>query len=351
MQFPLGFVLDRHGPRRVNAALFLFVAAGALSFSLAISYGALVASRTLIGFGVSAALIGAMQAFVLWYPRERIGTMISVVYACAGVGIILTSFPLAYALQVFDWREIFAALAVLALAVCALLVFVVPERTASRGAESAGTQFGGFASILRDPGFRCVALVLAANQFAVPPLLNLWMATWLRDLAGYTEQQVAWMLALVALAMIAGYLVSGRLGDACVRRGRSEFPVFFTAVAGTLAALLPLAFGAGAAAAAAWPFFVFFGMGATLAHAIASRRFAPGLTGRVNTILNFCGLLAMFLGQWAVGVVLGWWPQTASGGYDPRGYALALGAQGIALALALAWLWRRRRLFTAARCA
>lgn len=346
MQFPLGFALDRYGPRRVNAAFFVFTAAGALSFAFAQSYEGLVFSRTLIGFGVSAALIAAMQSFVIWYPRERIGALISLIYASGGVGILLVSFPLAWALRIFDWREIFIGLAAASLAICALLAFVVPERTAARRPETAAAQFGGFAQILRDPGFRCAAIVLAANQFTVPPLLNLWIGTWLRDVAGYTESEVAWMLALMAPAMIAGYLVSGRLGDACARRGKPEFPVFAAAIAGTLATLVPLALGMAAIAVIVWPLFIFFGMGATLAHAIANRRFPPELSGRVNTILNFCGLLAMFIGQWLVGAVLGLWPQTPDGGYDPRGYSVAMGGQGVVLALALAWLWRSRALFS-----
>jgi MFS family permease len=347
-QFPLGFALDRYGPRRVNAALFVFGGIGALLFAAAQSYGALVWGRVLIGFGMSAALIAAMNSFILWYPRERIGILISVVYTVGALGLLAASFPLAWALQVFTWREIFVALAAYTFACCGVLAFVVPERTAAKRQDTLRSLFEGMAVVLRDPGFRRAALVLGANQFTVVSLLSLWMATWLRDIAGYSEGEVAWMLAAMAPAMIAGYLVSGRLSDAAAKRGESGFTVLAVMVAGTLAALLPLALGWAAASIVAWPLFIFFGMGATLTHAIANRRFPAEYAGRINAMLNFCGLLGMFAGQWAVGAVLGLWPQTASG-YDPRGYTVALGGQAVVLGAALAWLWSGRALFSTPR--
>lgn len=345
IQLPLGMMLDRYGPRRVNAALFVLTVLGALVFASAKTYEVLVLGRALIGLGVAAALMSAMHAFVLWNPREKIGMLIAVVYATGGLGILVTSFPLAYALGVFTWREIFVGLAGVALAVVAVLALWVPERMAPKRPESLQAQLAGLAEIVRDPGVRRATLVLAANQFAVIPLLNLWMATWLRDVAGFAEGAVAWMLALVALAMIGGYLVFGRIGDALVRRGGTEFPAYVAALASTLAALAPLALGVTHGAVLLWPLFIFFGMGASLAFAIANRRFPPEYAGRVNTVLNFVALLAMFSGQWLIGGVLGLWPETAAGGYDPRGYMVALGVQWMVLAAALAWLWSGRELF------
>ena len=72
-QIPLGVLLDRFGPRRTDACLLLVAAAGAALFATADSFGGLFLGRALIGLGVSAALMACFQAFVLWYPAERIG--------------------------------------------------------------------------------------------------------------------------------------------------------------------------------------------------------------------------------------------------------------------------------------
>ena len=72
---PFGVLLDRYGPRRVDSALLLVAAMGALVFALAPSFTSLVVGRALIGLGVSVCLMASFQAFVLWYPAERIATV------------------------------------------------------------------------------------------------------------------------------------------------------------------------------------------------------------------------------------------------------------------------------------
>src|SRR5688500_10785151 len=131
-QIPLGVLLDRYGPRRVNAALLVLATAGALLFAGASSFEGLVIARALIGLGVSACLMACMQAFILWFPRERLSSMIALAYSMGGLGALSASAPVEIALRYFSWREIFAALGVAALALCAVLVFIVPEHPASR---------------------------------------------------------------------------------------------------------------------------------------------------------------------------------------------------------------------------
>src|SRR5204863_9468767 len=58
VQLPLGVLLDRYGPRRVVASLLCVAAAGALTFALAQDFVTLSIGRALIGFGVSAGLMG-----------------------------------------------------------------------------------------------------------------------------------------------------------------------------------------------------------------------------------------------------------------------------------------------------
>jgi hypothetical protein len=51
----------------------------------------------------------------------------------------------------------------------------------------------------------------------------------------------------------------------------------------------------------------------------------------------------MFSGQWAVGLVLNLWPQTATG-YSPEAYTWALGGLWLVQAAGLLWLWSGRAL-------
>jgi predicted MFS family arabinose efflux permease len=343
-QIPLGLLLDRFGPRRVNGALLVLAAAGGVAFAQAQSFETLVLSRALIGLGVSACLMGTIQAFVLWFPPERTGTMIALAYSMGGLGAITASFPLDAALGYFDWRQIFLGLAAAVLVLSALFAVWVPEHAArGRPAPLAG-QLAGLGRILRDGAFWRVALAIGANQCAVVSLFTLWMTAWLRDVAGYDRAAAARALAWVSLALIAGYFFFGRLADVLARRGRSPLPLFVAGVAGALAMLALLALGVTRGALLLWVAFIFFGTGATLAHSIATRRFPREMAGRVNTALNTFTFIGTFLGQWATGAVLNLFPPTATG-YDPRGYFYALWGLWLVQAAGLAWLWSGRRLF------
>jgi len=59
-QLPLGVLLDRFGPRQIEAGLLVVAAAGAFVFARATTLSGLVVGRALIGLGVSACLMGAL---------------------------------------------------------------------------------------------------------------------------------------------------------------------------------------------------------------------------------------------------------------------------------------------------
>ena len=343
-QIPLGLLLDRFGPRRANAVLLLVAAAGALAFAQAASLRDLVLARALIGLGVSACLMASIQAFVLWFPPERTSRMIALAFSVGGLGSITASSPLDAALHHFDWRQIFTALSVFTVALSVVFLVWVPEHSRAGAPARSREQLAGLGQIARDPAFWRVAMAIGANQCAVVGLFTLWITAWLRDVAGYDRAAAAAGLAWVSLALIAGYLVFGRLGDAWSRRGRSLLPLFAGGVAGALACLGLLALGVTWAPVLLWAIFVFCGTGASLAHSIATRRYPRDMAGRVNTALNTFTFVGIFLGQWGMGAVLNLFPATATG-YDPHGYFYALGALCLVQAAGLAWLWSGRKLF------
>jgi len=343
-QIPLGVLLDRFGPRRVNGTLLLLAAAGGVAFANAESFESLVVARALIGLGVSACLMASMQAFVLWFPAERTAIMIALAYSMGGLGALSASAPLELALRHFEWRQIFHALAAATLALSAVFALWVPEHPGTRQAARLREQLAGLARIARDAAFWRVALAIGANQCAMLSLFTLWITAWLRDVAGFDRAEAARALGWVSVALIAGYFFFGRLADERARQGRSQLPLFAGGVGAALVALAALALGVTTGAVLLWAAFVFCSTGATLGHSIATRRYPREMAGRVNTALNSFTFIGVFLGQWGSGAILNLWPPTAAG-YDPRGYFYVLGALWLVQAAGLAWLWSGRRLF------
>ncbi len=344
-QLPLGVLLDRYGPRRVNATMLLVAAAGGVWFALGASAAELTAARGLIGLGVSGCLMAAFSAFVLWYPPERIAGMNGIAFASGMLGAVVATVPLEMLLRVFHWREVFAGIVALNLAVSLLLYLAVPERSATQRGESVLAQLRGFAAIARDRAFWRVALCIGASQVAAVSLATLWVATWLRDVAGYTPAAVARALLAFSLAMLLGYLGFGRAADARVRSGRSALPLLAGGVAAASICLALLALGVRTGALALWCLFFGCSTAVVLAYSLFSRRYPRHMVGRVNTALNVFVFIGMFSGQAAVGLVLSLWPQTAAG-YAPDAYPWALGMLWLTQFAGLAWLWSGRELLS-----
>jgi MFS family permease len=342
-QLPGGLLLDRYGPRRVNATLLLVAAAGGLWFAVADSAIEAIAARALIGLGVSVCLMSTFQAFVLWYPSDRIATMNGYAFSVGALGAIAVTVPLEMLLRVIDWRQAFLLIVGLNLVASAALWLRVPERSARPRGERFVEQLRGLAGLMGDPGYLRAAVCVGASQFASTALLALWVATWLRDVLGYTPAEVARGLLALNVAMIVGYLGFGRAADRAARHGRSTLPLFAAGIAVASLALALIIVGVRTGSMVLLCVFVSAGTAVNLVYSMLSRRYPKAMTGRVNTGINLFGFVGMFCGQWSVGLVLDLWPQSVTG-YAPEAYTWALSMLWIVQFAGLAWLWRGRRL-------
>ena len=184
-QLPVGVAMDRFGPRRVNAALLLVAAAGGTWFAYAESAASAIAARAVIGVGVSACLMASLTAFVLWYPPGRLSTMNAIAFSAGALGAMTTTVAaraaaaqLALAPGVHAHRRRHGGGEPRALALGS------GSERATRRSLSA-TRFRNWESFCGDAAFIRIALCLGASQFASVALQTLWIATWLRDVAGY----------------------------------------------------------------------------------------------------------------------------------------------------------------------
>jgi predicted MFS family arabinose efflux permease len=321
----LGMLLDRYGPRRVETALLLCAAAGAATFGLSRSLTGLVLGRALIGLGVSACLMGAIKAFVQWFPISRLASLNGWLLAAGGLGAIMASAPAETALRYTDWRGLFLAIAALTVTVAALVFFLVPDRREPGPRENLAELAEGMRTVFASGMFWRVSLLFAFVQGTYLSVQGLWVSPWLMDVAGYTRAEVGELLLWFAVAMTAGFVAVGNLSDHLARRGIEAVTVLKAGMGVAIAMFALLAAGVTAGARWIWLIYAFSSTtGTVLVYTILSRAFPPRLTGRVNTASNLLLFTFAFVAQWGLGAVINLW--TPAGGIYPlAAYQTALG--------------------------
>lgn len=338
-QLPLGLMLDRYGPRRVEATLLVFAAAGALAFALAGDLADLVVGRALIGFGVSACLMASFKANVLFFARERLPLVNGVILASGGLGALSATAPVEAALHVTDWRGVFLVLAGLTLAEAVVLILLVPERTPGSGGGGLRHQLRETGQIYRSPLFWRLAPFPVASQSAFMAIQGLWAGPWLRDVAHLERADAANHLFALAVGMVAGFALMGAIAERLARLGISPATVAAVGMTLFLADEALIAAGWTGAPYAVWLAFGFLGTSGTVMYAALSQSFPPHLAGRVNTALNLLVFVAAFAAQWGMGQVIALWPQGPQG-TPPAAFQAAFGMMLGLQGLTLLWLAR-----------
>ena len=344
-QLPLGILLDRFGPRRVEASLLLFAAIGALVFALSDTLTGLIIGRALIGLGVSACLMASFKAFVIWFPAERRPMINGWVLAAGGLGALTATAPVEAALQVTNWRGLFQGLGIMTFAVAAALIIVVPERESRSNPGDLQAQLRGIVRIYSDQYFWRIAPVTVLSQTAFLSIQGLWAGPWLKDVAGLPRDEVAGYLFFTAAAMVAGFLLMGNVAYRLSRFGIRNSVVAGAGILIFMLAQLCLTLEFTAAALPLWVLFGFFGTSGLLFYAVLSHYFPAELSGRVSTAVNVMAFVSAFIAQWGIGAIVDFWP--TADGYDPQGYqaafALILVLQGLAFVWFILGTQPRRR--------
>ena len=324
-QLPLGILLDRYGPRRVNAGLLMLAATGAALFGLAQSVGGLIVARALIGLGVSGCLMSSMKVFTLWFPLNRLATLNGWLLSFGGLGALTASTPAEELLRVTDWHSVFLMLAALTFAAAGAIFLVVPERAAPSAPQSLLASLRSLPAILRNANFWKLGSLVIAGQGVFMSLQSLWIAPWLKDVAGLGRAEIGTHLLAAALGMMVGSALWGVVADRLSRRGVDTVKVVLVGVGANLVILVLFAFGVTTGTLALLFALTLFGQVQPLVYAILSKEFPLGLSGRVISTLNFLVFLSAFAVQWGTGLIINLWPVEA-GRYAQAGYATAFGA-------------------------
>jgi predicted MFS family arabinose efflux permease len=336
-QIPLGILLDRFGPRRVESILLLFAAAGAAVFALAGDLAGLAWGRALIGLGVSACLMAAFKAFNQSFPPERQASLIGWIMSAGGLGAVVAAQPLEAAMGLAGWRAVMLWLAALTLAVAVLIWLVVPDRGGATRGAGLGEQLAGVRRVMTDRQFWRYAPMVTMSIGGFMAMQGLWVSRWMTEVEGFGRPLIAQQLTVLNAAMIAGCLFMGFATTPLIRRGFDEAKILNVIAVAFVVVFAAINLLGGTGQGWLWALLAFVYPTSNISYTILTRSLPLALSGRANTALNLAAFVGAFGLQWGMGILvdalraLGWDAEAAYRGT----FALLLALQ----AAAVAWMF------------
>ena len=300
MQFPVGWALDRVGPRLTSMVLLaLGGAGGAVVFALAEGPGAIMLAMGLIGIGCSPVLMASYYIFARAYSPAVFGTLAGAVVGIGSLGNIAGSLPLAWTVEAFGWRETLFALAGVTLATAAAIGLLVRDPARVEGGAK-----GSVLDLLRMPVLWPVLIMMVVCYAPAAGLRGLWIGPYYADVFDASAAEIGTATLVMGLAMVAGSFAYGPL-DRLLGTRKGLILGGNLLVGLCLLALWALPTTGG------WTTLALFAgiglFGASFPMVIAhGRAFVPAhLTGRGVTLLNFFGIAAPGIMQFATGAIHG----------------------------------------------
>ncbi|WGH77407.1 MFS transporter [Jannaschia ovalis] len=319
MQIPVGWALDRVGPRRTAAGLLTLAGGGgAALFATAQAGWQIDLAMGLIGVGCAPVLMASYYIFARTFRPAVFATLAATLVGVGSLGNIAASVPLSWAAEAMGWRGALWALAAITAAVGAVTWFAVRDPEAADGAED-----GSLLDVLKIPAFWAILPMMLVNYAPAAGLRGLWAGPYVAEF--YGPQFVGTVTLIMGLAMIAGNFVYGPL-DRLTGTRKGVVLGGNLMGAAVLACLwwVPVPGLWTAAAALA----LVGALGSSYAVGVAhGRAFVPAhLTGRGVTLLNLFSIGGVGAMQFATGPVF----EAAGGGVE--GYRMLFGLFALALA-------------------
>jgi MFS family permease len=331
-QIPIGILLDRYGPRRVQSALLVIAGVGSALFAVSAHFWMLLVGRALIGLGVASAMTAGLKALVLWFPGDRVPLLNGLMVMLGALGAVTATLPADLLLDWIGWRELFGLLAGLTVASAVMINLIVPEAAPVPSGEVAA----GLKKVYADPRFWRVAPLSASCIGTAWALQGLWAAQWFKDVEGLDRAGVVIHLFAMAVALSLGAILLGVAADRLRRRGVGPESLLGLVAAVFIATQFALILRLPLPSYLQWAVVAAVGAATVLSFAILAEYYPKQLAGRANGALNLFHIAAAFVVQYATGVVLQHWTPEA-GHYPEIAYQTAF-TLNLAIQVA-AWIW------------
>ena len=306
MQIPLGYLLDKFGPKKIVSSFLLIAFIGTISFALANSFSGLLISRILIGVGVSACLMAPLTGYRIWFAENQQQRANSWMLMIASLGFLSSTLPVQLLLPTFGWRGLFIGIAILILISIVLMLAFIPKWDHQNEEQSTEviTKTGSLKDVWKNRFFISVIPMGLFNYGGLMAIQTLWAGPWMIRVAGYTPLESATGLFWINITMLVSFFLWGyflpkitSLGFSALKILKLGLPISF------LVMLIIIVLGSKAGAFYI-TLFILSSIFLSVTQPAVGLSFQSHLAGKALTSFNLLIFLGTFIMQWIMGLVI-----------------------------------------------
>jgi len=305
MQIPLGYLLDKYGPKKIVSSFLLIALIGTSSFALAQSFSGLLISRILIGVGVSACLMAPLTGYRIWFAENQQQRANSWMLMIASLGFLSSTLPVQLLLPSFGWRWIFGGIAALILVSIILMLAFIPKWDHQKD-ESLKDQIkqGSLADVWKNKFFISVIPMGLFNYGGLMAIQTLWAGPWMIRVAGYTPLESATGLFWINITMLISFFLWGYFLPKITNLGFSALIILKLGLPISFFVMLIIILIGPKAGAFYITLFILSSIFLSVTQPAVGLSFPSYLAGKALTSFNLLIFLGTFIMQWLMGLVI-----------------------------------------------
>ena len=305
MQIPLGYLLDKFGPKKIVSSFLLIAFIGTLSFALAQSFSGLLISRILIGVGVSACLMAPLTGYRIWFAENQQQRANSWMLMIASLGFLSSTLPVQLLLPSLGWRWLFGGIAGLILISIFLMLAFIPKWDHQKN-ESLDNQTskGSLADVWKNKFFISVIPMGLFNYGGLMAIQTLWAGPWMVRVAGYTPIESATGLFWINITMLISFFLWGYFLPKITNLGFSALKILKLGLPVSFLIMLMIIILGSKAGAFYITLFILSSIFLSVTQPAVGLSFQSHLAGKALTSFNLLIFLGAFIMQWFIGLVI-----------------------------------------------
>ena len=303
MQIPLGFLLDKHGPKKIVSSFLIIAIVGTASFALAQNFASLLISRVFIGIGVSACMMGPLTGYRIWFADKYQQRANSWMLMVANIGFVFSTLPVQILLPIIGWRWIFVGITFLIIISIVFILLFIPSWD-HKFEKDENKPEGKLSDIWSNKFFKSAIPLGFFNYGGMYAIQTLWAGPWMVRVTGYSPLESAIGLFWINFIALIGFFVWGYILPKISKYGLNSFKLMQFGLPISYLVFLSIIMIGSKAGAFLLTIYILTSIVLTLSQPAVALSFPKHLAGKSLTSFNFVIFLGTFTMQWGMGLII-----------------------------------------------